>query len=258
MPKPLAIAPKDCQDKRWQPPANLSHLQTQALLPLHAGELAKAAATMPLALVKQGAQWQLVAVCGLHPQHNLYIKDGQWLGSYQPVWLATFPFQIMTVGDKGFVTFEQESGLLTEHGGEPFFDAAGQLTPAVAQRVDLLKATLGLQTATGKALAALQQAKLITPWPDAIKQAAGVVIDGLHMVDEKALAQLPDDVFLQLRTAQALPIAYALNFSIQQAHLLQRLARMQDNAPGALPTTGNGELDLEFLNNGGTISFGPH
>lgn len=256
MPKPLALTPKDCQGKRWRVPADLAHCQYHPIIPLHAGELAKAAASLPLALVRQGAQWQVVSVCGQHTQQNLFIKDGQWLGNYQPVWLATFPFQIMIVGDKGFVTFEQESGMLTEHGGEPFFDEAGQLTPAVAQCVDVLKATLGLQTATQKALAALHEAKVITPWPEEIKQIAGITIDGLYMVAEKALAQLPDEAFLKLRAAQALPIAYALNFSIQQAHLLHRLARMQGSLPTALPVSSTGELDLEFLNKGGTISFG--
>lgn len=259
MPKPLALTPADCQGKRWRVPADLAHRQHHPLIPLHAGELAKAAASMPLALVKQGAQWQLVAICGQEVQHNLFIQQGKWLGSYQPQWLSSYPFDIVMVGDKGIATFDQDSGLLDTSGqGEPFFTEAGQPTPAVSQRIDVLKATIGLQIATQKAITALQQAKLITPWPDTIQQAAGVQIEGLHMVDEKALAQLSDDAFLQLRKAQALPIAYALNFSIQQVHLLQRLARMQGNAAAALPTSPNGELDLEFLNNNGTISFGPH
>lgn len=259
--KPLALTPADCQGKRWRVPADLSHRQHHPLIPLHAGELAKAAASMPLALLKLGAQWQLVAVCGQDMHHNLLIQQGKWLGNYQPQWLSSFPFDIVMVGDKGIATFDQDSGLLDATGqGEPFFTETGQATPAVSQRIDVLKATIGLQIATQKAITALQQAKLITPWPDTIRQAAGIQIEGLHMVDEKALAQLSDDAFLQLRKAQALAVAYGLNFSIQQSHLLQRLARLQGAAPSApsAPLANKAEFDLEFLNKGGTISFGPH
>jgi len=227
MPQPLALSPKDFQGKRWQPPTNHSHLQTQALLPLHAGELAQAAASMPLALIKQGAQWQLVAVCGQHAGHNLFIKDGRWLGSYQPVWLSTYPFQTVSVGDKVFVTFEQDSGLLSEQGGEPFFDEAGQPTPAVAKRIEALKAHMTRQAATHRVVAALAQAGVLSPWPQAFTEAVEINIDGLHMVDENALAQLPDAVFLGLRQVQALSVAYGVNFSVQQSHLLLRLARLQ-------------------------------
>lgn len=89
MPNPLVLSPKECQGKTWHPPVDLAFAAEQALLPLHAGELAKAAATMPLALVKEGREWRLVGVCGLETGHNLFIKDGKWLGNYRPAWLST-------------------------------------------------------------------------------------------------------------------------------------------------------------------------
>lgn len=257
MPKPLALNPADCHGKCWHVPVDITHLQQHALIPLHAGELAKAAASMPLALVKQGAQWQLVAVCGLQPLHNLFIKNGQWLGSHQPVWLCSYPFNMVLVGDKAIATFDQDCGLLDPRGlGEPFFTQANQLTPAVSQRIESLKATLGLQVATQKAITALEQAGLITPWPEPLKDSTGMQIEGLHMVNEKAMAQLPDEAFLPLRKAQALPIAYAVNLSIHQAHLLQRLSRLQGAPTKEPPNSPKADINLEFLNNAGTISFG--
>ena len=222
----LALSPKDCEGKGWLVPHDLSHLQAHVLIPLHAGELAKAAASMPLAVVKQGAEWQLVGVCGLAEQRNLFINNGQWVGHYRPDWLSIYPFRIMSVGDKGFVVADTTSGLVVEGGGEPFFDESGQLSAAVAERVEMLKAKRGLQATTSKALEALHQAGVLTPWPENLKSSLGMAIDGLHMLDERALAQLDDEAFLKLRQAQALPVAYALNFSIHQAHLLLRLAKL--------------------------------
>jgi hypothetical protein len=253
MPNPLVVTPKECQGLTWHPPVDLAFAASQPLLPLHAGELAKAAATMPLALVKEGREWRLVGVCGLTPGRNLFIKEGKWLGNYRPQWFATYPFEIVALGEKGIVTFERDSGLLDERGaGEPFFDEQGQMSAAVSARVEALKAAHRKHQATQKALAALARAKVITPWPQAIQEPLGLALDGLHMIDEKALSQLDDETFLALRRAQALPIAYAVNLSIPQTHLLARLARLNPGhvaAPenlDALFGEGDDELSFDF------------
>src|SRR5690606_25601997 len=195
-------------------------------IPLHAGELAKAATSMPAALIKQGSDWQLVGVCGISDDRNLMIKDGKWLGHYQPAWLTTHPFYVMPVAGRGLVVVDNTAGLISTDYGEPFFDESGEMAPAVAQRVEALKAQQGVQNTTRAAIEALVKAKVVQPWPDNRKSSLGITIEGLHMVNEKALMQLDDAAFLALRKAQALPLAYSLNFSIHQAHLLLRLARL--------------------------------
>lgn len=250
MPNPLVLSPKECQGKTWHPPVDLSFAADKALIPLHAGELAKAAATMPLALIKEHREWRLVGVCGIETGHNLFIKDVKWLGNYKPAWLSSWPFAVVTVGEKGIVTFDRDSGLLAEESaGEPFFDAGGQMSDAVSTRVEALKAAHGKHQATQKAIAALAKAKVVTPWPHAIQEQLGLAIDGLHMIDEKALSQLDDETFLSLRKSQALPIAYALNLSIPQTHLLARLSRLNPGsvaAPENLDDFFEGDEELSF------------
>nr|WP_290693353.1 SapC family protein [Halomonas sp. UBA3074] len=249
MPTPLVLSPKECQGKTWYPPIDLSFAANQALMPLHAGELAKAAATMPLALIKENREWRLVGVCGTEPGHNLFIKDGKWLGNYRPAWLSTYPFEIVTVGEKGFVTFDRDSGLLGAEEGEPFFDEQGQMSEAVATRVEVLKTSHRKHQATQKALSALAKANVITPWPETLHSQLGLSINGLHMIDEKALSQLDDEAFLALRNAQALPIAYAVNLSLPQTHLLGRLARLNPGyvaAPENLDSFFDNDEDLSF------------
>lgn len=238
MPNPLVLSPKECQGKTWHPPVDLAFAAEKALIPLHAGELAKAAATMPLALMKEGREWRLVGVCGIE---NLFVKDGKWLGNYTPAWLSTWPFAVVAVGEKGLVTFDCDSGLLGAEEGEPFFDEQGQMTEAVATRIEALKISHRKHQATQKALSALAKAKVITPWPETLQSQLGLSINGLHMIDEKALSQLDDETFLSLRKAQALPIAYAVNLSLPQTHLLARLARLN---PGSVAAPEN--LDSFF------------
>ncbi|WP_442488315.1 SapC family protein [Halomonas litopenaei] len=252
MSQPLVLIPKECHGKTWHPPQDLAFAQHRALVPLHAGELAKAAAAMPLAVVKDGREWRLVGVCGLESGHNLFIRQGQWLGHYRPEWLASWPFEIVSVGEKGLVAFDRDSGLLDDGGaGEPFFDDQGQMTEAVATRVEALKVAYRKQQTTHKALKALASAGVLTPWPETLRDQLGLSIEGLHMVDEKALSQLDDEAFLSLRKAQALPIAYALNLSIPQTHLLARLARLnpaqpQVDTPENLDSFFEGDEELSF------------
>ncbi len=226
----LVISPKECQGLAWHPPRDVSFAATNPLVPLHAGELAKAAASMPLAIVQEGREWQLVGVAGLHQHHNLFIKDGQWLGQYKPQSLTTWPFTVVTIGEKGVVTMDRDSGLLAasadEPGAEPFFNAQGLPAPALEIALTTLKANHAKRRATQRALAALEAANVITPWPENLTAPMGMHISGLHMINEKALAQLDDEAFLTLRKSQALPLAYALNLSLQQSHLLTRLERL--------------------------------
>tara|TARA_R110000751_G_scaffold184405_1_gene290842 strand:+ start:385 stop:1176 length:792 start_codon:yes stop_codon:yes gene_type:complete len=249
----LVISPKECQGLAWYPPRDVGFAATNPLVPLHAGELAKAAATMPLAIVQEGREWKLVGVAGLRQDHNLFIKDGQWLGQYKPQSLTTWPFTVATIGEKGVVTMDRESGLVAtdanEPGAEPFFNEHGLPAPALEAVLSALKANHAKQRATQRALAALNAAEVITPWPENLTTPMGMHINGLHMINEKALAQLEDDAFLTLRKTQALPLAYALNLSLQQSHLLTRLARLnpgQVATPENLDTIFGDEDDLSF------------
>ncbi|WP_339885709.1 SapC family protein [Vreelandella maris] len=249
MANPLVLSPKECQGKTWYTPIDLSFAANKALIPLHAGELAKAAATMPLALINENREWRLVSVCGIETGHNLFIKDAKWLGNYRPAWLSTYPFEIVTVGEKGLVTFDRDSGLLGAEEGEPFFDEQDQMTEAVATRIEVLKTSHRKHQATQTALSALAKANVITPWPEALHSQLGLSINGLHMIDEKALSQLDDETFLSLRKAQALPIAYAVNLSLPQTHLLGRLARLNPGyvtAPENLDSFFDSDEDLSF------------
>ncbi|WP_445621066.1 SapC family protein [Kushneria sp. Sum13] len=247
---PLVLSPTACRGLRWQIPQDLAFAARHHLMPLHVGELAHAAASMPLALVQHQQQWRLVGVCGNTPNHNLFIKEGVWLGHHRPDWLNTYPFEIMALGEKSIATFDRASDLLTDDvSGEPFFDEHDQMFDAVAHRVEALKASHGKHQSTRRMLEALSRAGVVTPWPDTLKRQAGITMDGLYMIDERALAALDDETYLTLRKAGALPVAYAVNLSLAQTHLLARLAHVNPPAASAERPVGgffDGEEELVF------------
>lgn len=209
----------------WIPPTDLTHIAGQPLLPLHAGEVALAASTMPLALTQRDGVWQLVGVAGLQPQHNLFVHEGKWLGRYQPRSVSTYDFDLQTVGKLSFLRFNLSGKLAASAdsiGAQPMFQDDGRLMPAVQQIQDQLLKDAPLFVRTQKAVQALVDADVLMPYPDITGMAHS---HGLYMIDEAALAKLDEAAFLTLRKAQALGIAYAVNLSLQQTHLLKRLEK---------------------------------
>lgn len=237
----------------WIPPVDVSYVAGQPLLPIHAGELALVASTMPLALAQLEGQWQLVAVAGLQPQHNLFVHNGQWVGRYQPRSVATYDFDLHTVGKLSFLRFNLNGKLAAtadQAGAQALMAEDGSLIPAVQAIQDQLQKDTPLFARTQKAVQALVDANVLMPWPAVLTEQLGMKLDGLYCVDEAALAKLSDADFLALRQAQALGIAYSVNLSLQQGHLLMRLQK--HNPPVDTPA----DVDVLFGEGGDdTLKF---
>lgn len=212
----------------WIPPTDITYIAGQPLLPIHAGELGPASSTMPLAFAELDGQWQLVAVAGLQPQHNLFVHNGQWLGRYQPRYVNSYDFDMQIVGNLAFLRFNVNGKLSAtpeQQGAVPMMTAEGELSPAVQAIQDQLQKDSPLFARTQAAVQALADAGVLRAWPTALAEQVGMKLSGLYCLDEAALAKLSDANFLTLRQAQAIGMAYAVNFSLQQSHLLVRLQR---------------------------------
>lgn len=212
----------------WIPPVNLAYIAGQPLLPLHAGELALAASTMPVAIAQVDGQWQLVAVAGLQPQHNLFVLNGEWLGRYQPSCVKTYDFDLQQLGPATFLRFNLTGKLAAQAGSlgaQPLMQADGSLTPAVQAIQDQLVKDAPYFARTQQAVQALVDAQVLMPWPSGLVDSIGMKLPNLYCLDEAALAKLSDEAFLGLRKAQALGVGYGVNMSLQQGHLLVRLQR---------------------------------
>lgn len=246
------LNPKHADKFTWIPPADLEYIAGQPIVPIHAGELAMAASTMPLALAQIEGEWNLVAVAGLQPQHNLFVKNGKWLGRYQPASVATYDFDMQTVAGMMLLRFNTAGKLSANPGAagaESMYDAQGQLTPRVAAIQDTLKKITPLLAVTRQAVQALADAGVLQPWTEQLKQGLGMKLDGLYLVDEAALARLSPESFLKLREARALGIAYAVNLSIFQGHLLKRLDKHNPavDSPADVDTLFGENLDDDTL-----------
>lgn len=265
MPHYQAITKTDFANLRWKRYENYHFAALDAVAPLVVQELPKACMTLPIAFIQQGETFVPAAVQGLQPGHNLFVSpDGRWIGPYTPAAYRGYPFALANA-DNGQVVLcvDTDSGLVGEDCTETFFDEQGEPSQSVKAVLDFLQQVRSNREATLRICAALLAEDLIQPWPITLKGEQGEkTVQGLYRIDEAKLNNLSADALHRLQQAGALPVAYCQLLSMQHLQTLGKLAQAHASAKAqsqqALPTSANGELDLEFLNNNDTISFGPH
>jgi hypothetical protein len=263
MPNYQAISSDRHARKRWNRYSSYAFAASDAVIPLSAVELPKAVMSMPIGFIKQAECFVPVAVLGLQTGKNLFVaQNGSWSGSYIPAVFRAYPFRLAkTEEGKGVLCIDEDCGLVTTGlEGEAFFSEDGQPAPAIRDILNFLMQLEQSRLITTTACAALQKHQLICPWTITLKTEAGEQqVNGLFQVDEAALNALSGEDLLEVRQAGAMPMIYCQLLSKQHLPLLAQLAEAHAKAAAqalALQSLApDGELNLEFFNNSGTISF---
>jgi hypothetical protein len=228
-----AIAPESHAQKRWKNVTDYAFSAENAIIQLVGAELSNAASAMPTGFIVHEAGYQLAAITSLQSGQNLYVApDGKWLGSYIPSALRAYPFRLLKheSAEKSVLCINEASGLVVEgvEDGNDFFDDENQPTQAIKDLLNFLTEVEASRVATQRAVNALADASLITPWVLNLKQGEkDVPVEGLFCIDEAALNKLDDEDFLAVRNAGGLFLAYAQLLSMKQLFVLEQLGRLQ-------------------------------
>lgn len=199
-------------DKRWLPRTSFSFAANDAVALLLASEVARAVHSLPIAFVKQGEGYTLVAVMGLEPGQNLLVTPtGQWQDFYMPLGYQTGPFRLGH-DDSGnsLLCVEDTTGLVSDTAeGERFFDEDGQLSESVNAALTLLGQIEASRKITEKICTLFTKHGLIEPWNITVDGATpGQRVEGLYRINEPALNALPSEAFLEIRQSGALSLVY--------------------------------------------------
>lgn len=261
MPNYQAITKTDFANQRWKRYDSYQFAAKDAVVPLVLQELPKACMSLPIAFIQQGEAFAPAAVQGLQPGQNLFVAaDGRWIGPYTPAAYRGYPFALANTPEgQQVLCVDTDSGLVGEGHSEAFFDDQGEPSASVTDVLNFLNQIAINREATVRVMAALQAEGMIQPWPIAVKGKDGdTAVQGLHRIDETKFNQLDAQALQRLQQAGALLVVYCQLLSMQHLQMLGKLteAHASAKAQAQLPTTANGELDLEFLNQNGTISFG--
>lgn len=252
----IAVISRDRHaNQRWKRYTSYSFAAGDAVAPLVVQELSRACMHLPIGFVKSEQGFQLVAVQGLQPGRNLWVApDGRWLAPYVPAAYRGFPFALATTQDgQRVLCVREDSGLLSDAEGEPFFDEEGKPAQAVQGVLNFLGQVADNADITARLSAVLAEHGLIQPWEITLKVQEGEQpVQGLYRVDEAALNALEPDAFEAVRKSGALPMVYCQLLSMQHLPKLGQLAQHHAQAQAqaqvqALMEPDTGELDLEFL-----------
>lgn len=260
-----AVSVERYGNRRWRRFTDYRFAGGDTGVPITAQEVPRAVLFVPVAFVRAGEAFELVAVQGLKEGQNLMVSpEGAWRGGYRPAHYRCHPFLLArpagAESNERVLCFDEDSGLLIDgnaptgpakDGTEPFFGDDGEPTETIGRVFEFLgQHTNGLALAK-RLCAALERAGLITTWDIRWIDTQGKnrTVEGLFRVDEIALNALSFEELGRLRDSGALAMAYGQLFSTAHMPDLLRLADAGDLARSPQ------ELSFGRLEDGGSINF---
>lgn len=184
----------------------------------------------PIVLRKtaDGLGFEPVALLGLQPGQNLFLREPEWDAPVVPLAIERLPFFIGRDGDELLVHVDLDSPRLSTTEGEPVFLPHGGSTEFLQRMTSVLLAIHeGLQ-GTPAFVAAMLQHELLEPLAldVALSDGTRLPLNGYYTVHEERLRALNGDVLQQLSRAGHLQAAYMALASLSQLRpLVDRLER---------------------------------
>lgn len=240
-------------DKFWQRYTNYRFAAEDAVAPLVQQELARAALTLPIALMKQGDEFCPVAVQGLEPGKNLLVDNqGRWLARYIPACYRGYPFKLIPSQDQQLLLcVDEASNLVNDSDGEAFMDANGEPSAPVQDVMNFLRQTYENGLLTAQIMTRLKELELIVPWPLKLQTPDGVkAVEGLFRFDEARLNSMPIDELEEVRKVGALPMIYCQLLSMQHVPSLGHILNRQTSAAAEVE-----DVEALFAEKDDTLKF---
>ena len=202
---------------------------TNQAVPLVAGEFPEACLEYPIVFTQgQDGQWLALALTGLQANANAFVDaKGLWNARYVPASVRRYPF-ILAEGTNDQLSLAADLAapqLGTE--GEALFDNKGDPTELAKNVLQMLADFQGQAKATSALAKQLSEAGLLTQQNLQVRlgEERSAVVEGVWIVDEAKLRQLPDDKVLAWFKGGELAAIHAQMLSLR--NLVPLLERSQ-------------------------------
>ena len=194
-------------------------------------EYAQIASCMPMVFINdpQSGNYHGVAMLGLEPEQNLYVKDGKWQAHAVPLNIQRFPFDVRPDGDKLGVYIDENSDLISDD-GEALFTESGEPTEFLKNRQQMLGDIANSEMATQRFIKQLQELELLEPLDMIVHYADGQTrnVTGVTTISEARVNELDDDKILDLKKTGFLGAIYAMLLSLGQLNRFVTLSADTD------------------------------
>lgn len=210
--------------------SNFTHIQQQNIVPVVLHEFVRVAQEYPIVFVKsaESGQFQPVAVLGIKTGTNLFVKSGKWVGAYQPLSVRNAPFCLVPEeegSDRLLIGINETSPRIGLDGGEKLFTDSGDESEFFAARKAALIDYFEKEQVSQPLTHLLATLDLLGAQSINLNVAgSNVNLNGIYIVDEEKLNNLPDEQFLMLRQRGVLPSIYAHLLSGQRWERLVSLS----------------------------------
>lgn len=255
MAKIYAVSSERHRDFSWVISDSKSWARQEQICPLGYKESTKVMLTLPLAFVKNGENYEIVALVGIGSKRNLQLDaNGRWLGEYMPHYYRYYPFVMgkKENGDFALCVDEESEGIIKGEGGNPFFDEEGNPCANVIDIMNGLGEWEQDKMIANAGCEVLNKHGIITPWKFTIiigdKEEE---VQGLYKVDEEAYGKLSPEALAELRDRGGMTLFFC------QAIAMQHLAsgkmpvgkqRGNDDSKALESiSTSSGNISLDFL-----------
>ena len=197
-------------------------------------EYAQLASSMPIVFVQDpnSKVTHSVAMLGTEQGVNMFMQSGKWSAHTVPLNIQRYPFDVRPDGDKLGVYIDENSALVGTKEGELLFTEAGEASPYLQNRQQLLSDLANSEMATQRFITKLVELDLLDAISLRVQYASGQQrnINGMKCISEKRLHDLDDATILELHKAGFLGAIYAVMMSLGQLNRLVQLS-----ADGAAP-----------------------
>jgi hypothetical protein len=170
-----------------------------------------------------------VALLGLRDNENLFVDDkGEWAeDTYVPAYIRRYPFIFSEVSGTDQLTLcvDMNAKVVNEKADQKFFDAEGKPTQLSQNALEFCKSYHAAAQQTLEFSKALFNSGLLVDRSAEINAGNGrrINFSGFRIVDEKKLAEMKDEDFMEWRRRGWLPFLYAHLFSGAQWQRLTAL-----------------------------------
>lgn len=202
-------------------------------VPLLVTEFPEACLEYPIVFSKgQDGQWLALALTGLSPDSNAFVDaKGAWNARYVPASVRRYPFILAEGANDQLSLAADLSAPQLGKEGEPLFDERGEPTELARNVMKLLGEFQGQAKLTEAVAKKLEEAQLLNQQNLQVRLGDGrnAVVEGVWIIDENKLRELPDDKILAWFKGGELTAIHAHMLSLR--NLVPLLERSQNATP---------------------------